>query len=35
MSENTVADVEENKKDGAEDSQEPELADAERTRRRD
>ena len=29
MSENTVADIEENKKNGAEDSQEPELADAE------
>ena len=29
MSENTVTDIEENKKDGAEDSQEPELADTE------
>ena len=28
MSENTVADIEENKKDGAEDSQEPELHEA-------
>ena len=29
MSENTVADIEENEKNGTEDSQEPELADAE------
>lgn len=29
MSENTVTDIEENKKDGTEDSQEPELPDAE------